>query len=155
VTEPEQVPDFTGDLEGFLAWHEKHPKSNPHWCARHWAPCPVEGAPGMLATLLLAGEAFALLPDDVTTPDAVNSWWANVTTPACCQLGDERIEWLWTFVGRVREKGVTCLRRAPNRWELRGRHTCFYEKGHDGLHDWDEPVKSIFAYPGSPVPPVK
>lgn len=93
-------PDFSGDLEGFLAWSEKNYKWNPQWCAKHWAPCPVEKKPGLLASVILAQHNISLMPDDVRRggATAMNSWQENQTSPVCCRLGDEFMDSLWEEV---------------------------------------------------------
>jgi hypothetical protein len=134
-------PDFTGDLDGYRAWRREHPQPfNPHWCAEHWAPCPVEGKPGILASVILAGEAFAFVPEGVRTPDALNSWFANQAEPTCCKLGDRKVAFLWDLVDRV-VAGNLCLNAddVPP-----GRHACFFEPGHEGPHEHQLPPASVF-----------
>lgn len=133
-------PDFSGKPDEFLAWSEAHPNFNPHWCPRHWMPCPVDGLNGILASVLMMGESFALLPKDITTPSAINSWWANVTVPACCQFGDEKVEKLWQLVRRVMSDDL-CGKHSTL---AKGRHACFYPKGHEGLCEWTKPPASIW-----------
>lgn len=96
----ENPPDFYGDLDGYLKWAEENPKWNPQWCFRHWAPCPVEGKPGLVASVILAQHNISTMPPDVQQgdPTAMNSWQENQTTPACCRLGDEFIDSLWEEV---------------------------------------------------------
>lgn len=137
------APDFHGRLEEFLAWAEENYRSNPDWCPRHWAPCPVEGKNGLLASVLLIGEAFAFYPSDLQGPDAINAWRRNQVVPTCCLLGDEKMNWLWWFIGlhMEEEEGLLCLdnKNVPN-----GRHVCFYEKGHEDPHEHTQPPASIF-----------
>lgn len=134
------VPDFKGDLEGYLKWAKDNHKFNPHWCSKHWAPCPVEGKPGALASIILMMESFAFLPPDVTEPTAINSWWANQTVPVCCRIGDGNMAWLWDYISSMDKLCMVKPVDAP------GRHSCFYLKGHSGEHDWAQPPKSIFDY---------
>lgn len=130
----DRPPDFTGRLNDYLAWAETNmPKSNPHFCARHWAPCPVEGKPGLVTSVILMTEALLDLEwmplAARTSPDAMNSWQANKTTPYCCTLGDEKMAWLWWFV--TQEK---CAAHSPRK----GQHVCFRPPGHDGAHDFEQ-----------------
>lgn len=148
----EEQHDWFGDPEGYRAFSAAHPppQFNPHWCIEHWMPCPVEGKNGMLATVLLMTEAFSLLPEGVTSPSAMNSWWANQTRPACCQLGDEKMAHLWRFVDYVSDDSLVCLAPPHPAFTVRkrssGRHACFYPKDHPGVHDWQEKPKSIYDY---------
>jgi hypothetical protein len=144
-------PDFYGDLDGYLAWAAEHPQPNPQWCARHWAPCPVEGRPGAVAAVILAGEAFAFVPTKVGhDATALNSWFANQTTPTCCLLGDERMAWLWELLGRW-QAGELCGQR-PYAW-VKGRRACFFERGHLTIHEFQMPSASVFDLPGGPGAP--
>jgi hypothetical protein len=96
VSEP--PPDFTGDLEGYLRWREENPAPfNPLWCARHWAPCPVEKKNGIVASLILTRRQIDGMPRAVRRggPTAMNSWQANQTTPLCCRLGDDEMAKVW------------------------------------------------------------
>jgi len=57
-------------------------KGNEQWCARHWAPCPIMGANGIKATLMLA-----------TT--AVEANLSSADGQLCCQLGDQVMYDIW------------------------------------------------------------
>lgn len=128
-------------IDDYVAYMEtQEAPFNPHWCSRHWAPCPVEKLNGALAAVIMMQESFALVPEGVTSPTALNSWWQNVTTPACCQFGDEKMDKLWDLVRKLRdEKLCMSIDALP-----KGRHACFLDKGHDGLHDYEMPPASIF-----------
>jgi hypothetical protein len=137
------VPDFTGDLDGYLLWRAAVPAPfNPHWCGRHWAPCPVEGLPGVVASVILVGESFAFVPDQVgTDATALNSWFQNQTEPTCCKLGDEKMAFLWDLMRRV-QAGEIC----GDKTDLpSGRHVCFDPPGHGGPHEHQRPIESVFA----------
>lgn len=143
---PDSVPDFTGKLDEYLAWAAVNSPYNPMWCPRHWAPCPVGGLNGILASIIITAEAFVLLPDDVTDYKAINSWWANTTTPACCQFGDEKMAKLWRVILRIMKEEV-CGELPPKKPGFQGRHACFYECYHKGAHEWAYPVASVFDLP--------
>lgn len=139
---------FRGDPDGYRQWVAEHPSPfNPTWCSEHWAPCPVGGKPGMLATIILTTESFSLLPPDIRDMTGVNSWWANQTTSACCQFGDEKTRRLWAFVDLLTETAGVCGAPPPQMPKFNGRHTCWLAPDHDGRHDWLDPVRSIFDYP--------
>lgn len=112
-------PDFTGDLEGFLAWHAEHAKWNPHWCAKHWAPCPVEGKNGLLASILqMQTLAFRGVPADVEIGPALNSWLANQTEPTCCRAGDDEMAKLWALVDALAEDDEVAIRELKGHFGL-------------------------------------
>jgi len=142
-----ELPDFTGDPEGYLAWREANPQPfNWMWCVRHWMPCPVEGRSGILASVLLAGESYAFLPDDVTLPSAIQSWWENQTESACCKFGDDKMNHLWAMIKAIEEERTCGSLPWAGDKKAKGRHACFYPKDHRGVHDWQEKIKSIFNY---------
>lgn len=97
---------FRGRLMEWLAWasDRKNWRNSSEWCARHWAPCPVDGANGIAATVVLFKAALALMPADVLSAggSAINSWKANQLVPTCCQLGDELVVEIWARVGPER-----------------------------------------------------
>jgi hypothetical protein len=66
------------------------------WCARHWAPCPILGANGIVATMELMRiwleEMSDLAPDQPT--EDLNAALATAGR-LCCTLGDERMYDLW------------------------------------------------------------
>lgn len=138
--------DWSGDFDGYLAFAEKNNPFNPQWCPKHWAPCPVQGKLGMLATVLLMGESFALIPDGVSSASALNSWWANQTVPACCQLGEEKMDFLWRFVDWTQTDVPCKAMPTPFVKAFRGRHVCWFVKDHRGPHDWQQKPRSIFDY---------
>ena len=86
---------FLNDLDGYLAWAKDNFTSKGQWCARHWAPCPTEGRNGIVASILMMQKAVGLMPSDVQTPAAMNSWMANLIEPICCKLGDEAMAEIW------------------------------------------------------------
>jgi hypothetical protein len=57
-------------------------QGNEQWCARHWAPCPVMGANGIKAAVMLASAVMSA---------GLNS----VDGPLCCQLGDQEMFDIW------------------------------------------------------------
>lgn len=98
----QEPPDFTGDLDGYLEWAKDNMKPSPMFCARHWAPCPVEGKAGMILTVLMMQAFIAyLVPADVgdmpepQRSQQLNSLMENRTAPACCELGDEYMDAMW------------------------------------------------------------
>lgn len=133
--------EFVGRPAAYLAWAEANWTSSPQFCARHWMPCPVEGKPGVLVSVLLMAEGFAFIPADVgSDATALNSWLANQTTPTCCRLGDEKMAWLW-WISSLPE-GRLCRERSPRR---RGERVCWRPQGHAGEHEWERPLpRSVF-----------
>lgn len=97
------APNFEGDLEGFLKYSEEHPHFNPDWCPRHWAPCPVDRKPGLLAAVLLVQcLRFRFIPEEVGTDAlALNSWMENQTTPTCCKAGDDEVQRIWDLASAI------------------------------------------------------
>jgi hypothetical protein len=137
-------PDqFRGDLNGYLQFRKENPgPDNPHWCARHWAPCPVDGRPGIVASVILVGEAFMFLPRRLrrgADATALNSWFLNQTEPTCCKLGDEKMAFLWDLLRRFQDGELCGDMSVPE-----GRRACFYNKGHDGPHEHEKLAASIF-----------
>src|SRR5581483_3386703 len=106
--------------------------------APHWMPCPVEGKPGLLVSTILMVESLAMMPRDLARRSgsalttAMNSWLANQTRPLCCELGDEKMAWLWWIVSIPPER--LCRERYP----LPGLsvRVCWRPAGHDGDHEW-------------------
>ena len=88
-----QAGEFLGDMAGFLAWAAGHWKGNI-WCPRHWAPCPVEGRNGLVASLLVTQELQREAPSNLNSAAAINRW-AEKHSPVCCYLGDERMSAIW------------------------------------------------------------
>lgn len=89
-------PDFRGDLEGYLAWAAENWRPSPIFCAEHWAPCPVEGKNGLIASTLLMEKAIERMPDDVRGNVAkMNAWMDGREQPLCCELGDDAMGELW------------------------------------------------------------
>jgi hypothetical protein len=130
---------FRGRLKDYLAWAADGFRPTPLWCVKHWVPCPVEGKPGLLVTIILQTELMSQMPADVGDATGMNSWQANRVTPLCCELGDELMAWLWEEVDAPH-----CGVRPPagHRWQ-HGR-VCWYRPGHLFGHEWDNPG-SIFA----------
>jgi hypothetical protein len=98
MTDPDR---FRGQLSGYLAWAAFHWSGNPDWCARHWAPCPVEGRNGIKATSLVFHLAFHAMPAEVQQGTAVaqNLWRHTQKLPSCCRLGDQKIADIWARCG--------------------------------------------------------
>lgn len=147
----EEIP-FFNNVDEYVAWADARPNPNgfnPHICSRHWWPI-VEAhqagieAPGTLTLIIiLAGEAFAFVPEGVgPNPDSINSWFMNQTVSTCCKLGDEKMAWLLDFVIHMHER---CCMVKPWAWLPKGKHSCFYYKGHEGPHEFEKPAASIFA----------
>lgn len=67
--------------------------THEQWCWRHWAPCPVFGANGIAASLMVMSDVIALMPVDATT-EGRNRWMADAGR-LCCTLGDERMYAIW------------------------------------------------------------
>jgi len=88
---------FRGKPGEFQAWAVEHFDANPSWCAKHWAPCPVEGRNGIAASIELMQRSLERIPADVRRrgASAMNSYMANWTTPTCCWLGDEEMAKVW------------------------------------------------------------
>lgn len=68
--------------------------SHDQWCWRHWAPCPLLGGNGILASLLVIMETTALMPDDVVSPRQRDAWTRSVGK-LCCRLGDDEMYVIW------------------------------------------------------------
>ena len=77
-------------LENAASW-----PAGSQWCPRHWAPCPLLGANGIQASVLLL-KIFAeeIATGRSLTPDQLNRQLADAS-PVCCRLGDERMYGLW------------------------------------------------------------
>lgn len=91
-------PDhFRGKPVAYQAWAAAHFDANPTWCARHWAPCPVEGRNGIAATLELIRRSVERIPPEVRRrgATAMNSYMENWLPPTCCWLGDEQMAQVW------------------------------------------------------------
>lgn len=96
----DERPDFRGNMKGYLAYAEREGlmKNHPQWCARHWAPAPVEGRNGLMASMLILQYQIEAIPVAVRQEGAgaMNQWVAaHSDTPLCCLLGDEKIEAIW------------------------------------------------------------
>jgi hypothetical protein len=99
--QPENV--WLGDLEGYLAWAEHNWHAGNGWCPRHWAPCPVEGLNGLVASVRLAEEGLSRAPRRIRRAKGraaleLNVWLAAQTEPLCCLLGDDAVGALWDEV---------------------------------------------------------
>lgn len=146
------VPDspefFLGKPELFMEWASQKGnwRDSPQFCARHWMPCPVEGKPGLLVTVIIMTESFGLMPPGVTTPEQMNSWQANMTTPYCCQFGDEKMDWLWWLVGITDDESIICRAQKPkDPARPENIRVCWRLKDHEGIHEWERPFpRSIF-----------
>lgn len=137
-------PDFTGNLDAYLAWVAEHPPPfNPLFCARHWAPCPVDRKPGLLASIVMQVELMGRMPADVGSPSAMNSWQANRVSPLCCELGDDRMTWLWAELDAPH-----CSARPPAGHRMANGRVCWKRPGHNGVHEWDEPGSVFALMPG-------
>jgi len=92
--DPEQ---FRGKPVAYQAWAAEHFQPNPQWCARHWAPCPVDGRNGIAASLELMKRSLERIPPEVRRrgATAMNSYMANWLPPMCCWLGDEQMTQVW------------------------------------------------------------
>lgn len=135
-------PDyFRGKLQEYLRWAKLHNEFNPYLCAKHWAPCPVEGKPGILVSIVLMQESFAFFPPDVTTPEQMNSWMMNQTKSICCRLGDKKMDFLWDIIDMG--PGVLCYAQPPT--ERTGSRVCWRQRGHLDEHEWERPYpRSVF-----------
>lgn len=148
-----EEPPYFDSVDDYIAWtvEQEHPY-NPHLCSRHWWPAVKEhqeeqrGIPGprprgMTLSVLLAGEAFARLPEDHPGGhEALNSWFANTTEPTCCWLGDEKMNWLWWLLTQD-------LCHAKGFPHPKGRPACLFPRGHKGDHYYrDGRYKSLFEY---------
>jgi len=97
VMDPEY---FRGKPDAYQAWAAENFQPGPVWCARHWAPCPVEGRNGIAATITLTQRSIQRMPADVrrAAASAMNSYMANWSPPTCCWLGDEEMAKVWQDV---------------------------------------------------------
>lgn len=131
-------PDrYLGNPEKYLADVKATPRPfNPLFCATHWMPCPVEGKPGMLMSIVMQVELLGRMPEDVTAGGhtAMNSWQANLVTPLCCELGDEKMRWLWDFIDEPH-----CQAKPPQGHRMSGGRVCWKPPGHLPPHEWDAP----------------
>ncbi len=134
---------FRGRLADYLAWTADPAsgwRDSPLFCARHWAPCPVDGKSGLLVTVLLQVELLGLMPADVGDATGINSWAANRTTPLCCELGDDKMTWLWAEIDAPH-----CNARPPASHRMANGRVCWYRPRHiSPEHEWDRP-SSVFA----------
>lgn len=134
------APDFVGRLDEYLDWARHNFRNSPVFCARHWAPCPVEGKPGLLMSIVMQVELMGLMPADVGDATGMNSWMANRVTPLCCELGDAKMDWLWAELDRPH-----CNERPPADHRMHNGRVCWKRPGHgDEPHEWDQPA-SVFA----------
>jgi len=60
------------------------------WCARHWAPCPLMGANGLMASLELT---MTILDEYPPADDQALDGPGD--RPSCCALGDGRMYEIW------------------------------------------------------------
>lgn len=146
-----EIPHFNS-VDEYVAWCEASGQQyNPQICPRHWWPMidayqQDRVASGMLLTVILMQESFAFVPEEATRlyqetgdPTALNSWFANTTTPICCMLGDEKMEWLWWLLSQEH-----CLARDLD--HPQGRPACLFPKEHFGTHMHHLPVQGIFNF---------
>lgn len=66
---------------------------HPQWCWRHWAPCPVHGGNGILASIMVMSELLEQAPEDLTNEDVGEYMIAHGVM--CCELGDEVMYRIW------------------------------------------------------------
>jgi hypothetical protein len=71
--------------------HDPAMDSHPQWCWRHWAPCPVLGANGVKASVMVISEVFALYPSDQAREVLLDPAGGRL----CCRLGDEAMYRIW------------------------------------------------------------
>lgn len=92
------IPDLTP-----AQWFDQFPRQpqmdgHPQWCGRHWAPCPVFGANGMQASMVVM-ERFIdgiLGPAGISPRDtAAASAKLAETGRLCCWLGDAEMYRVW------------------------------------------------------------
>lgn len=88
---------FFGDLEGFLDYAENNSQFSPTFCPKHWAPCPVEGKNGLMASIEVMKWLTMEMPAEIRErgPEAMNKWVASQTVSACCRMGDEKMAEIW------------------------------------------------------------
>jgi hypothetical protein len=67
--------------------------AHDQWCWRHWAPCPVYGANGILASIMVMSELLEQAPEDLTD-DGVGQYMHGRGV-MCCSLGDEVMYQIW------------------------------------------------------------
>jgi hypothetical protein len=132
--------NFDEDYKAFVEFTEaEHPRPfNPQFCLKHWAPCPVEGKPGMVVSIILVTEMMSAMPADVGDHSGMNSWMANRTTSYCCELGDEKMDWLWDEVDKPH-----CGKSAPKGHPFENGRNCWFRPDHEGDCEWENPG-SIF-----------
>lgn len=80
-------------------WFDQFPPapedwSHDQWCWRHWAPCPVLGANGMLASVMTMSRIVELMPAEITDTEQRNAWMADLGH-ICCTLGDQVMFEIW------------------------------------------------------------
>lgn len=148
--DPERNP-FFGKPDEYLLWaqNKKNRKFSPTFCARHWMPCPVEGKPGLLVSVVLMTEMFAYMPDDLVKPGvdpstAMNSWMADQVIPLCCKIGNEKMKWLWWLV--TKESGLCRAKYSDAYPEQKvSIRVCWRLESHGDEHEWDRPFpRSVF-----------
>lgn len=132
-------PDFTGRLDAYLEWAAEHFRPSPLFCGPHWAPCSVDGKPGLLMSIILQTELMSRMPADVGDHTGMNSWMANRLTPLCCELGDERMTWLWDELDQPH-----CSARPPAGHLMANGRVCWKRPDHRDPHEWETPA-SVFA----------
>lgn len=105
MTDQQTPLDFYGKYDEYIEWSEENAQKSSQWCARHWAPCPVEGLNGVMATITLIQKTFEMMPEEITTmtdagaqAEAANAWMLSQEEPICCQLGDDEMTRLWLDV---------------------------------------------------------
>ena len=146
--ETPKIPYFSS-FEEYLTWTQETKQIyNPHLCARHWWPMVKshqdgESSKGIVLSIILMTEALQFLPEDIRGPEnyqAINSWFAETTTPTCCKLGDEKMEWLWWLFSQEQ-----CLATAfPE--HPKGVPACLFPKGHTCGHTYRISVSSFFDH---------
>lgn len=104
---PEEPEHFRGDLIGYLAWARQGFVDGPLWCPTHWAPAPVEGANGLLATIRLITLYLETLPRSVrrlkepVRSQQLNAYLHARATPFCCEAEPAELEAIWNEARKV------------------------------------------------------
>lgn len=80
-------------------WFDQFPPApddwaHDQWCWRHWAPCPVFGANGMGASLMVMTRITELMPVEITDTEQRNRWMQELGR-LCCTLGDDVMYEIW------------------------------------------------------------
>ena len=64
------------------------------WCRRHWAPCPVFGANGIMASIMMMSAWSAQQHQPGMTPGDMNALM-TLQGALCCVLGDDAMYEIW------------------------------------------------------------